>query len=109
MIPPRVMLELMLTAKPITAQRAYEIGFVNYVVDDTVVMAKAQELAQAIIMGAPLFAAAAKKMLSAATGVSVKEGLRAAEAIFEPIYNSEDAQEGPLAFREKRKPNWQGR
>jgi enoyl-CoA hydratase/carnithine racemase len=109
MIPPRVMLELMLTAKPITAQRGYEIGFVNHVVDDDAVMAKAQELAQAIIAGAPLFGAAAKRMLSAATGISVNDGLRASEAIFEPIYNSEDAQEGPLAFRQKRKPNWRGR
>jgi enoyl-CoA hydratase/carnithine racemase len=109
MIPPRVMLELMLTAKPITAQRGYEIGFVNHVVDDDAVMAKAQELAQAIIAGAPLFGAAAKRMLCAVTGVSVEEGLRASEAIFAPVYDSADAQEGPLAFHEKRRPNWRGR
>jgi enoyl-CoA hydratase/carnithine racemase len=109
MIPPRVFLELMLTAKPITAQRAYEIGFVNYVVADDAVMTKAQELAQAMIAGAPLFGAAVKKMLRATAGVSVEEGLRASEAIFEPIYSSEDAQEGPRAFHEKRKPRWSGR
>ena len=109
MIPPRVILELMLTAKPITAERAYEIGFVNHVVADDAVMAKAHELAQAVVSGAPLFGAAAKKMLRVATGVSIEEGLRASEAIFEPIYNSEDAHEGPRAFREKRRPNWRGR
>jgi enoyl-CoA hydratase/carnithine racemase len=109
MIPQRIILELMLTAKPITAQRAYEIGFVNHVVADEAVMAKAQELAQVMIAGAPLFAMAAKKMVRAAAGVSVEEGLLASEAIFAPIYSSEDAQEGPLAFREKRQPNWRGR
>jgi enoyl-CoA hydratase/carnithine racemase len=109
MIPSRVLLELMLTAKPITAQRAYEIGFVNHVVADDAVMTKAHELAQAIIAGAPLFGTAAKAMVRAAGGVSVEEGLRASEAIFAPIYSSEDAQEGPLAFREKREPNWRGR
>ena len=109
MIPQRIILELMLTAKPITAQRAYEIGFVNHVVTDDTVMAKAHELAQTMIAGAPLFGATAKKMVRAAAGVSVEEGLRASEAIFAPIYGSEDAQEGPLAFREKRKPNWRGR
>lgn len=109
MIPPRILLELMLTAKPVTAQRAHEIGFVNHVVADEDVMTKAHALAQEIIAGAPLFGAAAKQMLRASSGVPLEEGLRASEAIFEPIYSSEDAQEGPRAFREKRKPNWRGR
>jgi 1,4-dihydroxy-2-naphthoyl-CoA synthase len=72
-------------------------------------MTKAHELAQNMIAGAPLFGAAAKKMVRAAAGVSVEEGLCASERIFAPIYGSEDAQEGPLAFREKRQPNWRGR
>ncbi len=109
MIPPRVLLELMLTAKPISAQRGYEIGFINHVVADEDVMAKAHELAQAIIAGAPLVGAAAKEMVRTATGITLEEGLRAAEKIFEPIYDSEDAEEGPRAFGEKRRPNWRGR
>jgi enoyl-CoA hydratase/carnithine racemase len=109
MIPPRVMLELMLTAKPISAARAYEIGFVNHVVPDAEVLAKAQEIAQAIVVGAPLVGIAAKKMVHAAMGVSEEAGLQAAAEIFEPVYNSADAQEGPRAFHEKRKPNWSGR
>lgn len=108
MIPPRVFLELMMTGKPITAQRAYELGFVNRVVDDASVMMESHVLAQSIIAGAPLVAAAAKKMLQAATGVPAEAGLRAAEAIFESVYKSADAKEGPLAFQEKRKPNWRG-
>src|SRR5581483_892878 len=106
LIPPRVLLELMLTAQPISAQRAYEIGFVNHVVADDGVFAKAQELARAIVAGAPLFGAAAKTMVQAALGHSADAGLRAADLIFDPVYNSADAREGPLAFHEKRKPNW---
>jgi enoyl-CoA hydratase len=109
MIPPRIMLELLLTGKPIAAQRAYEIGFVNHVVADSSVLEKAHELAQAIVAGAPLVGAAAKAMLRAVIGRPDEEGLRAADAIFAPVYASEDAQEGPLAFREKRKPIWRGR
>jgi enoyl-CoA hydratase/carnithine racemase len=109
MIPPRIMLELLLTGKPITAQRAYEIGFVNHVVADTEVLQKAHELAQAIVAGAPLVGAAAKAMLRAVIGQPGEEGLRAAETIFAPVYASEDAQEGPRAFRDKRKPSWRGR
>lgn len=108
MIPPRVFLELMMTGQPITAQRAYELGFVNRVVDDAAVMTESHVLAQSIVAGAPLVSAAAKRMLRAAMGVGAEAGLRAAEAIFEPVYESADAKEGPLAFREKRKPNWRG-
>jgi 1,4-dihydroxy-2-naphthoyl-CoA synthase len=43
------------------------------------------------------------------TEVGSTEALRNSERIFEPVYCSEDAIEGPLAFREKRKPNWRGR
>ena len=106
MIPPRVFLELVVTGMPISARRAYELGFVNRVVDDAAVMTESHVLAQAIVAGAPLVAAAAKKMLRSALGVSAEAGLRAAEAIFEPIYESADAKEGPLAFQEKRRPNW---
>jgi 1,4-dihydroxy-2-naphthoyl-CoA synthase len=32
-----------------------------------------------------------------------------ADRIWEPVYHSEDAQEGPAAFRDKRRPHWKGR
>jgi enoyl-CoA hydratase/carnithine racemase len=108
MLPPRIVLELLMTGNPISAQRAFEIGFVNHVVAAEDVIGKARELAQDIIAGAPLVALAAKEMIAAATGVSRSEGLRAAERIFDRVYKSHDAIEGPRAFREKRKPNWRG-
>ncbi len=109
MISPRVMLELLMTGNPISAQRAYELGFVNHVVPADQVMEKARALANDILAGAPLFMKAAKEMVYRATEVGSTEALRNADKIFEPVYRSEDAIEGPLAFREKRKPNWRGR
>ena len=109
MIPPRVLLELLMTGNPISAQRAYEIGFVNHVVPAAELMTKARQLADDIIAGAPLFITAAKELVARSIGVTEAEALLAADRIFEPVYNSEDAIEGPLAFREKRKPNWRGR
>ena len=109
MISPRVMLELLMTGNPISAQRAYELGFVNHVVPADQVMEKARALANDILAGAPLFMKAAKEMVYMATEVGSTEALRNADKIFEPVYRSEDAIEGPLAFREKRKPNWRGR
>src|SRR6202047_2697012 len=54
MIPQRIMMEILLTGKPITAQRAYEIGLVNRLADPDRLMEAALELAGEILDGAPL-------------------------------------------------------
>ncbi len=109
MIPQRVMLELLLTGRSISAQRAYEIGFVNQVVPPGQLMSAAIQLAREVVDGAPLTAAAAKEMVYLSTEMGRTAALRAAYHVFEPVLASEDAQEGPAAFREKRKPVWRGR
>lgn len=109
MIPQRVMLELLLTGRTMSAQRAYEIGFVNQVVPLGDLMATARRLAAEIVDGAPLTVSAAKEMVYLSTEMGRTAALRAAYHIFEPVLSSEDAQEGPAAFREGRKPEWRGR
>lgn len=109
MIPQKVLLEILLTGNPITAQRAHEIGFVNHVVPAAQVMPKAIEIAETIADNAPLTVAAAKEMVYLATDMGRLAGLEAARHLFDHVYRSEDAQEGPRAFAEKRKPQWKGR
>ncbi|MBI3801052.1 MAG: enoyl-CoA hydratase/isomerase family protein [Deltaproteobacteria bacterium] len=109
MIPQKILLEILLTGNPITAQRAYEIGFVNHVVPADQVMPKALEIAETIAENAPLTVAAAKEMVYLATDMGRGAGLEAARHLFDHVYRSEDAQEGPRAFAEKRKPQWKGR
>jgi enoyl-CoA hydratase len=109
LVPQRVMLELLLTAQPITAQRAYEVGFVNHVTPPGEALARALELAEAIVENAPLTVAAAKELVYVSTEMGRSAALRTAKHIFDPVYRSEDALEGPRAFREKRKPVWTGR
>ena len=109
MIPPRMVLELLMTGNPISAHRAYEIGFVNHVVPPQSLMLKARALADDIIKGAPLFIEASKQMVAFAIGADGSDVLTRADQIFERVYSSEDAIEGPLAFKEKRRPNWRGR
>jgi enoyl-CoA hydratase len=109
MIPQKVLLEILLTGDPITAQRAYEIGFVNHVVPQDQLMPKALALAETIAENAPLTVAAAKEMVYLATDTGRMAGLEAARHLFDHVYSSEDAQEGPRAFAEKRKPQWKGR
>jgi enoyl-CoA hydratase/carnithine racemase len=109
MIPQRVMLELVLTGKAISAQRAYEIGLVNRLAEPTQLMTVALELATEILEGAPLSVRAARDMVRLSTEMGRGAALQAARHASEYAYNSEDAQEGPRAFAEKRKPKWQGR
>jgi enoyl-CoA hydratase/carnithine racemase len=108
MIPQRIMMEILVTAQPISAQRAYEIGFVNHVVEPAAVMPKALEMARQIVENAPLTVAAAKEIVQLATEMGRSAALRAAVHAFDHVYRSADAQEGPAAFREKRKPRWRG-
>lgn len=108
MIPQRVMMEILLTGRPIDAARAYEIGLVNRVVEPEALMDAALELAREIIDGAPLSVAAAKEIVRLATEMGLSDARVAAREAFGPAYRSRDAQEGPAAFREKRKPVWRG-
>lgn len=109
MIPQRIFMEIVLTGKPITAQRAYEIGLVNRLAEPDNLLNAAIELATEILDGAPLSVKAARETVMLATEMGRSAALQAARAAHELTYNSADAQEGPLAFSEKRKPMWQGR
>jgi enoyl-CoA hydratase/carnithine racemase len=109
LIPPRVALELLLTADPISAQRAYDVGLVNRVVGRDELRDAAHTMAQRIADNAPLSVRAGKAMVYEAAEQGRAGALQAGDRFYEAAYKSEDAQEGPRAFREKRKPMWKGR
>lgn len=109
MIPQRIMMEIILTGKPISAQRAYEIGLVNRIAEPAALMDAALELAKDVLEGAPLSVKAGRETVMLATEMGRAAALQAARAAHELTYTSNDAQEGPRAFAEKRKPAWTGR
>jgi enoyl-CoA hydratase/carnithine racemase len=109
LVPPRIAMEILLTGDPLTAARAYQVGLVNRVVPDTDLHAEAQALAERIAGNAPLSVRAAKKTAYLSARVGITEAFDEAERIWEPVYTSHDAQEGPAAFRDKRTPVWTGR
>ncbi len=105
LIPPRIALQILLTGDPITASRAHEVGLVNEVVPLADLRGRVQELAERIAANAPLSVLAAKRTAY----LSRPDLFEEAERIWAPVYHSADAQEGPAAFRDKRKPVWTGR
>jgi len=109
MIPQRIMMEILLTGKAITAQRAYEIGLVNRLAEPGELLDTAIEFAHEILNGAPLSVRAARETVMLSTEMGRSAALQAARHASELCYHSEDAQEGPKAFSEKRLPEWTGR
>jgi enoyl-CoA hydratase/carnithine racemase len=109
MIPRRIMAELLLTAQPLSAQRAYDVGLINEVVPQERLIPRAWELAQVMVDNAPLTLTASKWLMRVGAEAGVAATGKIAAEIFKHVYLSEDAIEGPRAFREGRKPEWKGR
>ncbi len=109
LIPPRIAMQLLITGEPISAARAYDIGLVNKVVPLAELQDEARRIAKGIADNAPLSVQAGKRMVYAVAKRAWDESLEIGEALFEPVYVSEDAQEGPLAFAQKRPPVWKGK
>jgi len=110
-VPCAIALELMLTGRRMSATEAARWGLVNQVVPGADLLAAATHLAMQICGCAPLSVAATLGVLRETQGQSITEGfatLRRGLPYHSRISSSNDAQEGPRAFVEKRAPRWQG-
>jgi enoyl-CoA hydratase len=108
-IPYHLAMELALTGEPIGAERAYEIGIVNRVVEPGGALAAARELAATITRNGPLAVAASKQVVQRAGDWTEEEAWARQGELTGPVFGSADAQEGARAFAEKREPRWTGR
>ncbi len=106
-IPWAVAMELLLTGEPIDAHRAYDIGLVNRVVPFEDLLPSALELAEKICKNGPLAVQTAKEI--AVRSLAQESGFVLEKALGARVLRSEDAQEGPRAFIEKRPPRFTGR
>ena len=109
MLPQRVMLELLMTGQALSAKRAYELGFINRLTTPERLAEETLAVARTIIANAPLGVQAGRRLTYMAADMGRSASLPAGDLCFAAAYASDDALEGPRAFKERRAPRWQGR
>ena len=102
-------MEILLTGELIDAEEAQRLGFINRVVPSDQVMETAEKFARIISKNGPLAVSAVKQSVLANMGKPIAEGLARELELSLPVFMSEDAKEGPKAFKEKREPLFKGK
>lgn len=101
-------MELMLVAEPCDARRARELGIVNEVAAPADVMRVALEMAERVALGAPVALEKAKEAMLLTTGLPLLEAFEIETSLTAIVSATQDAREGPRAFMQKRRPEFQG-
>ena len=110
MIGPKLTLEMVLMGQPISAERARELGLVNFLVAEAQLEKTQNDLIAQITSHSGPVLAMAKRAILGGMGLSLRDGLRHSMNIFlNELYRLEDSQEGLRALVEKRKPQWKNR
>ncbi len=107
-IPYAVAMELALTGDSLSAERAHALGLVNKLAEPGRALEAAIELAERITANGPLAVAATKRIIVESRDWSSAEMWHKQAEIFLPVFASNDAKEGAIAFAEKRAPRWTG-
>lgn len=100
--------EIMFTAEPLGAKRAYEVGLVDRVVADERLATEAEALAERIAANAPLSLRAMKASIRRCLSDTYNAEHKDIDEMRATVWNSRDGKEGVRAFLEKRKPVWRG-
>ena len=108
-IPYTIACELLLTGRHITATEALAMGLIGHVVPDGQALVKALEIAEVISNNGPLAVQAILRSIRETEGMHENDAFKIDTKIGIEVFLSEDAREGPLAFKEKRAPQFKMR
>jgi enoyl-CoA hydratase/carnithine racemase len=106
--PAKPAMEMLLTGKPISAQRAYELGLVNRVVPPDQLDAAVQEYVEAVLASSPLAVRLGKAAFYDQLALDEPAAYERATEVMTDNALRRDAQEGMTAFLQKRRPTWAG-
>lgn len=107
-IPYAVAMELALTGDNLPADRAHALGLVNVLAEPGKALDAAIALAEKITANGPLAVAATKRIIVESRGWSPETMFAEQMKILMPVFSSNDAREGAVAFAEKRPARWTG-
>ena len=111
LLPPHVARELLLTGRRMDAAEAHRWGLIAKVVAADGLLPAAHELAAAIAAAAPLSVAALLDIERRTISLSTESAMAALRSLdsYRRAIDSDDAHEGPDAYRQGRPPQWMGR
>lgn len=107
-IPSAIAMELALTGDNLPAERAHTLGLVNVLAEPGKALDEAITLAEKIAANGPLAVAATKRIIVESRGWSPQNMFTEQNKLLAPVFASNDAKEGAIAFAEKRPPHWTG-
>jgi cyclohexa-1,5-dienecarbonyl-CoA hydratase len=107
---PKLALELVLTGETLTAERARDLGLVNWVVSQDQLADKVNDVIAKVTAQSGPVLTMAKKAILGSLGLPLREGVRGSMKVFlNELADLEDSQEGLRALVEKRAPIWKNR
>ncbi len=102
-------MEFLLTAEALPASRALEVGLINEIVPEDELPARALDWAHRITANAPLAIRATKESVLRGLALDLEDAFAVETELSHRVFATDDAEEGPRAFAEKRPPVWRGR
>ena len=108
-VPLSFAMEVLLTGERFDAETALRFGLITRIVAPDQLLATAESIAEKICECGPLAVQAIKEAVIRGREMSFEEGLKLESQLAGKVFTSEDAREGPLAFAQKRKPDYKGK